>query len=105
MCAPVRCSVRHQLIRHGGNAIAPGCAVCAAEERRNLQPGTLVGQLLVIGAEHGGVGRRGLQTSFQHMADHRFATDVSNLFSRQTAGFQPGWDGVNHREGLIHWIA
>ena len=42
------------------------------------QPGSLVGQRLAIGAEHGGVGRRGLQTSFQHMADHRFAIDFSD---------------------------
>jgi hypothetical protein len=38
------------------------------------------------------------------MADHRFATDVSNQFSRQATGFQPGWDGENHFEVLIHWI-
>jgi hypothetical protein len=66
------------LIRLGGNAIAPGRSVCAGESRRNLQPGTLVCQLLVIGAEHGGVRRRGLQTSFQHMAEHRFAIDFSD---------------------------
>jgi len=61
------------------------------------QPGSLVGQRLAIGAEHGyrcrarlsvqstaigaehgGMGRRGLQTSFQHMAEHRFAIDFSD---------------------------
>jgi len=47
-------------------------------ERRNPQPDSLVGQLMAIGASIGGVRRRGLQATFQHMVDHRFATDVGD---------------------------
>jgi hypothetical protein len=49
--------------------------------------------------------RRGLQTTFQHMSDHRFATDFGDQIAWQAAGDQPGWDGENYCEGLIHWIA
>jgi hypothetical protein len=48
------------------------------------------------------VGRRGLQTSFQHMLEHRFAIDFSEQLAGQAVGVQPGWDGENDREGLIH---
>ena len=92
------------MIRHGGSAVTPGCAGCAGEERKNPKIGSLVGQLLAIGAQHGGVGRRGLQATFQHVANHWFATDFSNQFSRQAAGIQPGGDSENYGEGLIHWI-
>ena len=99
-----RCAVHRgqQLISHQGNAVTPGCAVWAGEEGRNSQAGSLVGQFLAIGAEHGGVGCRGLQATFQQMLEHRFATDFSDQLAGQAAGVQPGWDGENHCEGLIY---
>jgi len=39
------------------------------------------------------------------MLEHRFATDFSDQLAGQAAGFQPGWDGDNHSEGLIHFKA
>jgi hypothetical protein len=39
------------------------------------------------------------------MAEHRFAIDFSDQLAGQAAGVQPGWDGENHLEDLIHWIA
>jgi hypothetical protein len=36
------------------------------------------------------------------MLEHRFAIDFSEQLAGQTAGVQPGWDGENDGEGLIH---
>jgi hypothetical protein len=39
------------------------------------------------------------------MLEHRLAIDFCDQLARQAAGLQSGWDGENHREGLIHWIS
>jgi len=59
-----------QLISHRGNAVTTRCAVCAGQERRNAQTGSLCGQRLAIGAQHGRVRHSGLQTMLQHMLEH-----------------------------------
>ena len=64
----------------------------------------LVGHRLAYRAEHGGAGRRDLQATFQHMLEHRLATDFSDQLAGQAPGVQPGWDGENDRGGLILWI-
>jgi hypothetical protein len=38
------------------------------------------------------------------MLKHRFVSDFSDELAVQADGLQPGWDGENHREGLIDLI-